>query len=292
MAHLRLLADDLTGALDSAARFLPLTGPVAVTWQEARSRARSRSTAARATCRGSSAHAHRAPRAAAGRRCAGIQEDRQSVARPCCAGTRGLHAPVRSLCAGTGVPVPGPYHPRRPPACAHRRRLARHRRRSSGRAARAWRRGPNARCRNRRRPGCHRSRGAPSDRSRAVVRHRRAGGRARRTRHGAAPCPAAADPGADRQRPSGEPRTGRRGSGGPATGGRRVRPTGRDRPAHRTRAHRRDVPRAAGPGPAAGNAVRDRRRDAARPVRRARRDAARGRWRARTRRADIAVARR
>jgi uncharacterized protein YgbK (DUF1537 family) len=33
MAHLRLLADDLTGALDSAARFLPLTGPVAVTWQ-------------------------------------------------------------------------------------------------------------------------------------------------------------------------------------------------------------------------------------------------------------------
>jgi D-threonate/D-erythronate kinase len=34
MAHLRLLADDLTGALDSAARFLPLIGPVAVTWQD------------------------------------------------------------------------------------------------------------------------------------------------------------------------------------------------------------------------------------------------------------------
>ena len=34
MAHLRLLADDLTGALDSAARFLPLTGPVAVTWKD------------------------------------------------------------------------------------------------------------------------------------------------------------------------------------------------------------------------------------------------------------------
>jgi uncharacterized protein YgbK (DUF1537 family) len=34
MAHLRLLADDLTGALDSAARLLPLTGPIAVTWQD------------------------------------------------------------------------------------------------------------------------------------------------------------------------------------------------------------------------------------------------------------------
>src|SRR6476469_3499421 len=34
MAHLRLLADDLTGALDSAARFVPMTGPVAVTWQD------------------------------------------------------------------------------------------------------------------------------------------------------------------------------------------------------------------------------------------------------------------
>ena len=33
MRCLRLLADDLTGALDSAARFVPVTGPVAVTWQ-------------------------------------------------------------------------------------------------------------------------------------------------------------------------------------------------------------------------------------------------------------------
>ena len=32
MTHLRLLADDLTGALDSAAGFVPLTGPVSVTW--------------------------------------------------------------------------------------------------------------------------------------------------------------------------------------------------------------------------------------------------------------------
>lgn len=31
--RLRLLADDLTGALDSAARFVPLTGPVAATWR-------------------------------------------------------------------------------------------------------------------------------------------------------------------------------------------------------------------------------------------------------------------
>src|SRR5262245_20742810 len=31
---LRLLADDLTGALDSAARFVPLIGPVAVVWTE------------------------------------------------------------------------------------------------------------------------------------------------------------------------------------------------------------------------------------------------------------------
>jgi D-threonate/D-erythronate kinase len=30
---LRLLADDLTGALDSAARFVPVTGPVATTWR-------------------------------------------------------------------------------------------------------------------------------------------------------------------------------------------------------------------------------------------------------------------
>jgi D-threonate/D-erythronate kinase len=34
MTRLRLLADDLTGALDSAARFVPLTGPVAVTWTD------------------------------------------------------------------------------------------------------------------------------------------------------------------------------------------------------------------------------------------------------------------
>jgi uncharacterized protein YgbK (DUF1537 family) len=31
---LRLLADDLTGALDSAARFVPLTGPVATLWRD------------------------------------------------------------------------------------------------------------------------------------------------------------------------------------------------------------------------------------------------------------------
>ena len=30
---LRLLADDLTGALDSAARFVPLVGPVPVSWR-------------------------------------------------------------------------------------------------------------------------------------------------------------------------------------------------------------------------------------------------------------------
>jgi len=34
MTRLRLLADDLTGALDSAARFVPLTGAVAVTWSD------------------------------------------------------------------------------------------------------------------------------------------------------------------------------------------------------------------------------------------------------------------
>ncbi|HET7883958.1 MAG TPA: nucleotide-binding domain containing protein [Acetobacteraceae bacterium] len=34
MPPLRLLADDLTGALDSAARFLPLTGPVAISWRD------------------------------------------------------------------------------------------------------------------------------------------------------------------------------------------------------------------------------------------------------------------
>ena len=35
MHHLRLLADDLTGALDSAARFVPIAGPVSVIWQHA-----------------------------------------------------------------------------------------------------------------------------------------------------------------------------------------------------------------------------------------------------------------
>jgi uncharacterized protein YgbK (DUF1537 family) len=30
----RLLADDLTGALDSAARFVPLTGPLPVVWRD------------------------------------------------------------------------------------------------------------------------------------------------------------------------------------------------------------------------------------------------------------------
>ncbi len=34
MARLRLLADDLTGALDSAARFVPVTGPVTVAWHD------------------------------------------------------------------------------------------------------------------------------------------------------------------------------------------------------------------------------------------------------------------
>jgi len=33
LTRLRLLADDLTGALDSAARFVPLTGPIATTWR-------------------------------------------------------------------------------------------------------------------------------------------------------------------------------------------------------------------------------------------------------------------
>ena len=142
MAHLRLLADDLTGALDSAARFVPMTGPVAVTWQDV---ATAGSVAIDSGTRELPAEAARlridAPRAAAGRRRAGIQEDRQPAARPCGAGTRRMHAPVRSLCAGAGLPVPGPYHPRRPPACANRRRLARHRRRSAGRTARARRRG-------------------------------------------------------------------------------------------------------------------------------------------------------
>jgi len=35
VTRFRLLADDLTGALDSAARFVPLTGPLPVTWQNA-----------------------------------------------------------------------------------------------------------------------------------------------------------------------------------------------------------------------------------------------------------------
>jgi D-threonate/D-erythronate kinase len=35
MMRLRLLADDLTGALDSAARFVPATGPVAAVWRNA-----------------------------------------------------------------------------------------------------------------------------------------------------------------------------------------------------------------------------------------------------------------
>jgi uncharacterized protein YgbK (DUF1537 family) len=35
MSRLRLLADDLTGALDSAARLVPLTGPIAVLWRDA-----------------------------------------------------------------------------------------------------------------------------------------------------------------------------------------------------------------------------------------------------------------
>jgi uncharacterized protein YgbK (DUF1537 family) len=34
IASLRLLADDLTGALDSAARFVPVTGPVATVWRD------------------------------------------------------------------------------------------------------------------------------------------------------------------------------------------------------------------------------------------------------------------
>jgi uncharacterized protein YgbK (DUF1537 family) len=34
MTRLRLLADDLTGALDSAARFVPLSGPVAAVWSD------------------------------------------------------------------------------------------------------------------------------------------------------------------------------------------------------------------------------------------------------------------
>ena len=233
MAHLRLLADDLTGALDSAARFAAVDRPGCRHLAGCgRSRARSRSTAARASC----PRKQLARASSASRRCwtAGRRHSRRSTA--CCAAMLRWNSPP--ACAGSII-VCWPRRSRSravSPATAANLRVTGDVWRDTGVDLPAELRAlgveaPNARCRNRRRPGCHRGRGAPSDRSGAVVRHRRAGGRARRTRHGAAPCPVAADPGADRQRPSGEPRTGRRGSGGPATGGRRVRPTGRDRPA-------------------------------------------------------------
>ena len=210
MTRLRLLADDLTGALDSAARFVPLTGPVAVTRDNVAAAgpaaidSGTRDLAADAPANWSGA------RTSAGRRRASIQEDRQPVARPRGAGTRRVHAPVRSLRAGAGLPVPGPDHSQRQAACAQRRWLARHRRRSGGGAARAWRRGDM------------RDAETDADLDAIVAEGRRLPGRVLwcgtgglagalagrgRCRAGSA----AAGPGADRQRPSGEPRAGRRG---------------------------------------------------------------------------------
>ena len=228
MPPLRLLADDLTGALDSAARFIPLTGPVAVIWREPASGIRSHSIAAPGSCRRIAAHARIAgPRVAAGWRGSCIQEDRQPAARPCGAGTRHLHGPVRPLRAGTGVPLPRPHHARWPATCAGH--------------GDAWRdtgvdlqprnfvrMGVAANC-GMRRPTLTWMLSSPMDGSSSgrVLWCGTGGLAGALAGHGRCHGPsAAADPGADRQRPSGQPRAGRRRSAGHANGGRRLRSAG------------------------------------------------------------------
>ena len=96
MTRLRLLADDLTGALDSAARFVPMTGPVAVTWQDVASSGlgRDRQRHPRAARRSGALFA-----SSASRRCwtAGRRHSRRSTA--CCAAMWRWNSP--HACAGS-----------------------------------------------------------------------------------------------------------------------------------------------------------------------------------------------
>ena len=200
---LRLLADDLTGALDSAARFVPLVGPVPVSGasddaaanggdrcrhaRSGRGRGRTRRwNDWRRCCKAPTSPSRRSTACCAAmspsnsRPACGTSTiacwRRHSRSRAASRAAAGNSRATATAGATTGVDLPAALR-----ACG----LSVH----------------GARCGNRRRPRRDRRRRPSAPRARAVVRHRwvgrRAGGQPRR----AVPHVAAALPGADRVRP-------------------------------------------------------------------------------------------
>ena len=140
MTTLRLIADDLTGALDTAAEFVGLGGPVPVIGRApcrpARRQRGARQRHPRARARGGRGGDGRglAPGlAGAGDR---LQEGGQPAARPRRGGARRLprRAGLAVLHRGARLSLSGPHHPRRRQLLPHRRRRL------------VARRGPPARC--------------------------------------------------------------------------------------------------------------------------------------------------
>ena len=219
MTTLRLIADDLTGALDTAAEFVALTGPVHAFWQGSRPAALPANAAIDLATREGSLEAARAATSA---RCPPLEQADiafkkiDSLMRGhTLAGAGGLlhRRAVDARRAGAGLSVPGPGHPRRPAICVRARRLGAGRagpRRSDAGAGRSGAAGRPA-------PAC--CRGSPCSMPRpmpisrpwwrrpaapapgAVVRHRRPGARAGRRRRADHAASAGADPGPVRQRP-------------------------------------------------------------------------------------------
>ena len=117
MMTLRLLADDLTGALDTSAELVPLVGPVDTFWagsipvrpaslRRHRHRHPGEGRGGGTGRRGGSVRRH-------ARRNDRVQEDRQPPPRPDPAGTGGLRAGRRMAPRrpGARVPFPGSHHP-------------------------------------------------------------------------------------------------------------------------------------------------------------------------------------
>jgi hypothetical protein len=132
MTSVRLLADDLTGALDTAAEFVGLCGPFDVTWRRRSRRAARR--ALRSTAAPASSQGLTAPRSSDGWRRSfrvGRSPTRRSIAcsavpgrpssAPACAAAIGRHAwshrPFDYQDAAHGRPAICAYGPRRLASC-------------------------------------------------------------------------------------------------------------------------------------------------------------------------------
>ena len=112
---LRLLADDLTGALDTAAELTALCGPVPVLWDGAATVTPQPGSVAldsgtREAARDTAVAQVEGPGPGAGRRRDRLQEDRQPAARPCRRGARRLprpRAPGSIACCAPAFPAQG-----------------------------------------------------------------------------------------------------------------------------------------------------------------------------------------